>query len=184
EQELMAITFGTQHLWDRATGDHASARAHADQLLNDLDATRPVFRGWAITFYLLGVVLANALVARLFGDWAWGVAGGLLWLGLPDLAVDSIQIRPDVLLSALCLLAGYLLMSGFSRRDALRLAGAAFVVGFAMTAKLHAFGLVLPCLVAVVVAHPRGDWGRRLSERVRTFVRRRRAALASAAALW
>ena len=93
----MAVVFGVISL---PHGGPSDAWVEGEML--HLDRTRPVFRGFAILFFVGGAALAFFLLARLLGHWTWGVAGGLLWLAQPELT-DLIQIRPDVLLAALAL---------------------------------------------------------------------------------
>ncbi len=58
------------------------------------------------------------LVVELLHHRAWGLAGGLLWLGAPALAPISIQYRADVLLPTLVLVVGFLIFRAAERRSA------------------------------------------------------------------
>lgn len=177
-QEVLALTFGTVSL---AHGGPTRAWA-TDEMLN-LDRARAVFRGWAIVFFIGGAALAFLLLSRLLGHWGWGVAGGLLWIAQPDLT-DSIQIRPDVLLCALLLLAGYAITRGWERRSAGSYALAAAIAGVALMTKLHAIGIVPMLLLATVLAYPGEEWRRSLGTEGRAFVARHRLGVLAAGALW
>jgi hypothetical protein len=174
EQELLALTFGAVSL-SHGGPTHSWAASE----MTHLDRARPVFRGWAILFFVGGAGLAYLLLRRLLGHWTWGLAGGLLWGAIPDLS-DAIQIRPDVLLSALVLVVGFFIVRGWERRSATMYALAALVAGFALMTKLHAVA-VLPALVlATVLARPSPGWWPKL----RADVARRRIGIAIAAAIW
>ena len=134
EQEALATTFGIVSL---AHGGPTRSWAN-DEMLH-LDRARAIFRGWAIFFFIGGAALAYLLCRRLFGHWTWGVAGGLLWLAMPGIQ-DTIEIRPDVLLSALMLLTGYVMVRAWERKSAALYAVAAGIAGFALMTKLHAVG--------------------------------------------
>ena len=157
---------------------------YVDRTLLDLDSARWLFRGFAVVFYLLGALLAFVLAARLFGHWTWGFANGLLWLAAPGLIAMSIQLRPDVLLAALCLVFAFAIARAVERRSVGWYAAAAVVAGFATMVKLHALALLLPLLVAAIWRPPaEGELPAALG-RARTFVREHRAAVGSIAGLW
>lgn len=177
-QELLAVTFGFQ-----ALPSGGASRAWATGEIAHLDRARPVFRGWAIALFLAGAVLSYAVMKRLFGHWSWGVAGGLLWLAQPDLT-DSIQIRPDVLLAALMLAAGYLIVTGWERRSAFRYVVAAAIAGVALMDKVHAVALIPALILATVLGYPGSDWSTKLKEEAKAFLRRRWLPVGLAAALW
>lgn len=178
EQELLALTFGAVSL--PAGGP---TRQWATGEMTHLDRARPVFRGWAILFFVGGAALAYVLLSRLFGHWSWGAAGGLLWLAQPDLT-DAIQIRPDTVLSALLLLVGFLLVRGWERRSPAAYAIAAAVAGFALMTKLSAVA-ILPALVLATALRPPGPgWGPQLAADAHRFAARHRVGLTTAGALW
>ena len=124
----------------------------------DLDRTRPVFRGIAIAWYLAGALLAFLLLGRLFGHWAWGLAGGLAWIAAPGLAAMSIQFRPDVPLAVLCLVFAFLVGRAVETRSPLLFAAAAFELGLATMVKLHAGGLLPALALAAVWRAPLAAW--------------------------
>jgi len=178
EQELLAVTFGAVSL---AHG--GPSRAWAAGEMQHLDRARPVFRSWAIIFFIGGSILAFFLLMQLLGHWTWGLAGGLLWLAQPDVT-DVMQIRPDVLLASLGLLVGFLIVRATERRTALAYMVAAAVLGVALTVKVHAIALLLPLAVAAVIAHPGEAWWPRLRADVRERLTRHRIAFGVSAALW
>ncbi len=183
-QELLGATFGARYLLSRATGGHESRVEYASELMLHLDRTRPYFRGFAIAFYLLGALLAFVLLARWLGHWTWGLAAGVLWVAAPGLAAMSIQYRPDVLLSVLALVSGYLIVRAAEERSALRFALAAFALGFTITVKMHAAGLLVPLALAALWRHPRPGWAAAFRDGARAGFRRRRPWLVGALGAW
>jgi Dolichyl-phosphate-mannose-protein mannosyltransferase len=177
-QELLAVTFGFQ-----ALPSGGASRIWATNEITHLNRARWVYRGWAIALFLGGALLAYSLMRRLFGHWSWGVAGGLLWLAQPTLT-DAIQIRPDVLLAALMLLAGYFIVTGFERRSVARYAVAAGLTGVALMDKVHAVALIPALLLATAFAYPGSDWSTKLTDDGKHFLIRRWLAVGLATALW
>ena len=176
EQELLATTFGAQHLWSKLSDPGApSTRTYVDSKLANLDSTRAAFRGWAIAFFLLGALLTFAVVTSLLGHWGWGLLAGLLWTAAPDFTTGggAMQIRPDVLLSLLSLVTVFLAVRGAQRRDGGTYLLAALVLGVTLTVKVHAIGLLPALVLAVVLRPPRADWPGRTRTRVAELVRRR-----------
>jgi hypothetical protein len=157
-EELGAAAFGVQEAIDRARGATASTRSFVDGLMLDLDRTRPVFRGLAIALYLAGALLAFLLLGRLFGHWGWGLAGGLAWVAAPGLAAMSIQFRPDVPLTLLCLVFAYLVGRAVETRSPFLFAAAAAELGLATMVKMHAAGLLPALMLAAVWRHPPAGW--------------------------
>jgi hypothetical protein len=176
--EVLALAFGVESL---AHGGPQNGFAFSEML--HLNRTRPIVRGFAITFFIGGAVLAFLLVGRLLGGWPFGLAAGLLWLAQPELR-DTIEIRPDVLQAALALVIGFLLTRALERRSAALMAAAAAMLGFAMTAKLAIFALFLPLALVSVVAHPDRGWPARTRTDLRRFASRHRVGLAIAVVLW
>jgi hypothetical protein len=174
EQELLAATFGAQHLWNKLSDPGArSMRSYVDSKLSNLDSARAAFRGWAIAFFVLGALVTFWIVTALLGHWGWGLLGGLLWVAAPDFATGSIQIRPDVLLSLLSLVTVFLVVRGAQRRDAGWYLLAAVVLGFTVTVKVHAIGLLPALVLAVVLRPPAPGWPERLRLRLGALARRR-----------
>jgi hypothetical protein len=172
-QEVYAATFAGEALALRAA--HGTSRsAYVDDRLLHPDKTRWVFRGWSILFYLGGAALAFFVLLRLLGHWTWGLAGGLLWIGAPDATIDSIQARPDVLLTGLCLLAGYLITRASQSRAVGKFLLAVVVLGLTLTVKIHAFGLVPALAIGALVGHPPSGWRSQLIRDARLTLKRRR----------
>jgi hypothetical protein len=178
EQELLAVSFGVASL---AHGGPTQSWA-ADEMIH-LDRARPIFRGWAITFFIGGAALAFFLLKRLLGHWTWGTAGGLLWLAQPDLT-DSIQIRPDVLLAALALVVGFFAVRALERRSPLSLILAAVVLGFTLMVKLHSVALLATLLIASVLGYPGDGWPGRLRVELRDWLSRHRVSLGLLTGVW
>jgi Dolichyl-phosphate-mannose-protein mannosyltransferase len=177
-QEVLALTFGAVSL---AHG--GPTRAWATNEMLHLDRARPIFRGWAILFFVGGAALAYLLLSRLFGHWTWGLAGGLLWLAQPELT-DTIQIRPDMLLCVLLLLAGYVAVRGWERRSALMYAVAAAIAGIAFMTKLHAVAIIPMILLATVLGYPGPSWRRAIVDGARRFVAGHRLGVGLAVGAW
>ena len=154
--EVVAVAAGIDTAFEEGSLSRDARVRYVDRTLLDLDSARWLFRGFAVVFYLLGALLAFVLAARLFGHWTWGFANGLLWLAAPGLIAMSIQLRPDVLLAALCLVFAFAIARAVERRSVGWYAAAAVVAGFATMVKLHALALLLPLLVAAIWRPPRG----------------------------
>jgi hypothetical protein len=179
EQELLALTFGADRFLHRTP-----TREYVDERLLNLDRTRWAFRGWAIAFFLGGALLTFATAARLLGNWAWGLIGGLLWTAAPDFAAGAIQIRPDVLLSGLSVAALFLITRAAQRRSAPAYFGAAVLIGLTLTVKIHAVGLLPALVVAAAVRPPPRSWWRSTRAAVFAFVRAHPRAFTLGAATW
>lgn len=177
-QEVLALTFGAVSL---AHG--GPTRAWATNEMLHLDRARPVFRGWAILFFVGGAALAYLLLSRLFGHWTWGLAGGLLWLAQPELT-DTIQIRPDMLLCILLLLAGYVTVRGWERKSALAYAVAAAIAGVAFMTKLHAVAIIPMIVLASALGYPGAEWRRNILDGARSFIARHRTGVGIAVLAW
>lgn len=177
-QEALALTFGAVSL---AHGGPSEAWATAEMI--HLDRARPIFRGWAILLFVGGAALAYFLMRRLFGHWAWGLAGGLLWLAQPELT-DTIQIRPDMLLCILLLLTGYVTVRGWERKSPIAYAVASAIAGVALMTKLHAVAVIPMIILAIALGHPGRDWWRRLQTDARGFLGRHRLGVGLGIGVW
>jgi dolichyl-phosphate-mannose-protein mannosyltransferase len=154
--EAVAVAFGVEGLLqERSLSEHARL-AFVDRTMLDLDRVRGTFRGFAIVFYLAGTLLSFLLAARLFRHWTYGFAAGLLWIAAPGLVAMSIQLRPDVLLAVLCIAFAFAVARALERRSVLAFAASAFLVGFTVMVKLHAFAL-LPALAVAALWRPARD---------------------------
>lgn len=167
-QEILAGTFGLVSI-----PSGGPSRIWATSKIVHLNRAKPVFRGWAIAFFLGGALLAFFLMRRLLGHWSWGLAGGLLWLAQPKLT-NAIQIRPDAFLALLMLLTGYALVRAWERRSPLGYAVAAALAGFALMEKVHAIAILPALLLATVLAHPGAGWWPQLKDEAREFYNRHR----------
>jgi hypothetical protein len=178
-QELLATILGVRFL-----ADGGSFADSVDRSLLNLDSTRPYYRSLAVFVYLAGTALLFVIFRRRLGHWTWGLAGGLIWLVAPGLKSMSIQARPDVLLSVLCVAVGYLIVRAAELRDPARFFGAAALLGIATMEKLQAAGLVVPLVLAAFWRPPPPGWWNRFSADARSFVVRRRLWVLAAAAAW
>jgi hypothetical protein len=179
-EQALAVTFAAGMLVD----GELDRREYVDRMLLDLDRTRPVFRGLGIAFYLAGSLLAFALMARLFGSWTWGLAGGLLWLATPGLMVMAIQFRPDVPLAVLMLVVAYLTGRALDTRSAGLYGAAALTLGVAVMVKLHAAGFLPALVLAALWRPPEEGWAQALRAKTTTRARANRALVALAALAW
>ena len=177
--QLTGLAFGLDYLVEGAGRE--SRVDFANRSLLDLDSTRPVYRAIAVVLYLLGAVAAFMVVARLFGDWAWGLAGAAAWFAAPGLAPLSIQSRPDVPLAALILLFAYLIARAARDRSTAHALGAAAVAGFCVMLKLHALGLFVPLALLVLLRPPTDGWWPAFRAEAARFVRAHKRALAATA---
>lgn len=182
--EAVAVASGVDALLKEGSLSGDARLRYVDRTLLDLDSARGLFRGFAVAFYLLGALLAFVLAARLFGHWSWGFANGLLWLAAPGLIAMSIQLRPDVLLAALCLVFAFAIARAVDRLSVAWYAAAALLLGFATMVKLHALALLLPLLVAALWRPPAENELPATLDRALGFVRAHRVAVGSIAGLW
>ena len=183
-EELGAVVFGSEYVVDRVRGTTHSTTAFVDQRMLELGSLKTTWRTLGIALYLIGALLSWWLTARYFRSWWYGLAGGLLWVGAPDLAAESIQFRPDVALTFLVLLVTYLLGVAAARRSAELYFAAAFTIGFAAMVKLHAAGMLVALVILAIARPPLDGWSSELSTKWREFVRRRRRPLIGIAAVW
>ncbi|HSI97207.1 MAG TPA: glycosyltransferase family 39 protein, partial [Gaiellaceae bacterium] len=183
-QDALALSFGARYLVERATGRAEGREEFANDVLLDLDAARPIYRGWALFLFFGSALLVFALVSRLLGHWSWGLAGAVLFVSAPSLAAISFLLRPDNALAALCLLVGYLAATGWERRSAARYTAAALLLGLAMTVKLSAVGMVVPLLLVVAWRPPETGWFRETTSTLARLARRYALWLVPAAVAW
>ena len=179
-QELLGATLEARWLVD----GNGSRAAQSDAWFQNLDATRWAFRGWAILFYF-GSALALAAIAGLaFRDARAAAAGGLLFLGAPQVALYAIEFRPDVVIGPLSAIAVALLVAAARRRSGLLYLAAAALIGFTVTVKLHAIGLLLPLVVALALGPPAADWTTRELPVARAWARTHRRTIGAVGAAW
>jgi hypothetical protein len=96
----------------------------------------------------------------------------------------SIQYRADVPVNVVLVAIGYLLARAAQERSASHYLAAALLLGFAVTVKLHAAGLVVPLALAVLWRPPPPGWPERLWRSGATFVRRRPFLVGASIFLW
>jgi hypothetical protein len=180
----LAVAFGGDFLVQKARGRVDSRAEYVDARLLDLDAARPIYRTWAILQYVGGALLVFATIGRFFRHWTWGFAAAVLFLAAPGLAEISTLLRPDAAVAALCLAVGVVTAAAFESRSALRYVAAAALLGFAITYKLPALGLVVPLALAAALRPPRPGWWPDLWRAAKETTRRHRRWLVPAAAVW
>ena len=183
-QGALAIAFGAEYRVGTAMGSGDDRVTFVNEQMLDLDRTRPIYRGWAMFLFIGSALLVYALVARLLGHWTWGVAGTLIFLSAPGLAAISFLLRPDAALAALCLAVGYLTVTAFEPRSAIRYLSAAVLLGLALTFKLPAIAMALPLVVAVAWKPPERPWLRDTWSLVSAFVRRHALWIVPLAVAW
>jgi hypothetical protein len=183
-QDALALAFGAEYLVGKATGRFDNRQTYVEERMLDLDRARLLYRSWAIALFLGATLVVYLVVTRLLGHWTWGLAGSLAFVSAPGLGPISLLLRPDAALSALCLAVGYLTVTGFSGRSALRYTGAAALLGLAMTVKLTAVAMVLPLVVAGLWQAPGAGWFRSLIRTLASWFRRNALWLAPVAVAW
>ncbi len=182
--EAAAVAFGAEALLEEHSLSESARLAFVDRTMLDLDRARGTFRGLAMVFYMAGALLSFLLAARLFRHWTWGLSAGLLWIAAPGLVAMSIQLRPDVLLTVLCIVFAFAIARALERRSAAAYCAAAFLVGFAVMVKLHAFGL-LPALALASLWRPAAEQDvAGLPRRANAWARSHAALAAAACFVW
>jgi len=183
-QDVLAIGHGVEFLVGKATGTYDDRQSFVDGKMLDLDDARALYRGWAVSLFLAATLLVYAVASRLLGHWTWGLAASLVFLVAPGLATISFLLRPDSILSALCLVVGYLTVTAFEHRSPLRYTAAAGLLGLAMTVKLTAVGMALPLVVAAAWKPPGRHWFREMRSTVSVRARRHALWLVPTAIVW
>ena len=180
-QEALGLTFAAR--WAADPGGRSRAE-FADSWFRDLDAARPWYRGLMLLLLALSLVAVVIALARVLGHWAWGALGGLLFLALPDLLSISTLARPDIELSALCVVTGAVTVEAFRRRSAELYLAAAALLGWGMSWKIHAVGLVAPLAVALMMRPPAPGWVATLRHRTGKWTSRHRRPILAGCAAW
>lgn len=183
-QDALALGFGAQYVAGKVTGSSDSRQAFVDERLLDVDQTRLLYRLWAIALFLGATLIAYVAISRLLGHWTWGLAGSLVFVSAPGLGPISFLLRPDSAVAGLCLGIGYLTVTAFERRSAVRYTAAATLLGFAMTWKLTAVGMAVPLAVAALWRFPGPGWFRDVGSTLGARTRRHAYWLVPVAAFW
>jgi hypothetical protein len=180
-QEAAAAAFTASWAFD----SHGSSRAGAARgWLWNLDSTRPYLRTIASVLFVGSVLLAFLVIGAVLGHAGWGVLGGLLFLGIPDLIGAASILRPDGLVAAFCVAGVGLLVLFFRRGSPGYFLAAAAVAGYALTVKLPGIGILPALVLASVLAPPAAGWGGRLAADLRRGLRGHRVAVTAAIAAW
>jgi hypothetical protein len=180
-QQTLGVAFTLGSLV-ASPGDTREERAVA--FYRDFDSTRPYARTLAVALYAGSALLVLVVLARLFRSWTFGFAGAVLFLAAPGLINLAVAISPDSLLGALSITSVALLVAWFRARRPEALVGAAAAIGFAVTVKIHAVGLLAPLALALLLRPPAAaDWDA-IATSASAFVSRRRLLLGGAAAVW
>ena len=182
-QDALAVAFGAWRLGEEVFGGAPSRDEWVAARMADLDGLRPVYFGFSLLVHIAGALLAYVLMARLLGHWTWGLAGGLLFVAAPKLVEHTYNLRPDTAVAALSLAVAYLLATALERQSPVRLLAAAVVLGFAVTVKLVAAGLLVPVALAAVLVRPQRGIGVTREAAVGAF-RRHYRWLVPVAAAW
>jgi Dolichyl-phosphate-mannose-protein mannosyltransferase len=180
-QDVMAMTTEARYIAHKLTSEHETPQTYASQRLLHLDDTRIFSRGYAVLFFALGALLAFLVLWRLLGSPWLGTAGAVLFLCAPGLPAMSIQFAPDVLLAGLVLAVGYLIVRAAERRDAWLYTVAALLLGLTATVKVHAAGLLVPFMLALLMRPPEAHG---FTEDGLRWLRRYRAPVVGFLAIW
>jgi hypothetical protein len=158
------------------TDSGASRSERADAFLSDLDRLRPHLRVFGALLFAGSALIAYAAVAWSARSTLAGLFAGLVLLAAPDATVWAAVVKPDPLLAALSVASVALLVEGARRRAGELYVAAAALIGFAVTVKVHALGLLAPLALAVLLWPPPTTGLRALAAGVR---RRRRTLYAA-----
>ena len=159
-------------------------RQHVDRWLADLDSTRPFLRAWGAFFFVISALLVFLTLAWLMGHPGWGLLGGALFLGAPDLIAWAAVVKTDVLLAGLSIVAVGLTLQAYRLRSAGLYLAAGAVVGYDVSVKLHAVGLLVPLALAVAVRPPVPSWPRRFAAGARDWLSAHRRPAGVVACVW
>jgi hypothetical protein len=183
-QEALAVVFGAQYVVQRIAGHTSGVRAFVAHQLLHLDGARPVYRGFTIALFVAASLAAYAAGARWFRDRRWGVLTGIAFACTPALAPIGFMTKPDTAGAALALVVAVLIAAAFERRSASLYLAAGALLGFALTVKLVAVGLVPALVVSLLWRPPARGWVGPTARAAVTAVRRRRTLVASLAVAW
>jgi hypothetical protein len=183
-QEALALVFGGQFVVERIAGRTPGADAFVAHQLLHLDGARALYRGFAIAVFVLASLAVYTAVARWFRHRGWGVLAGVAFASTPALAPIAFMTKPDPAVSALALIAAVLTAAAFERRSAGLYLAAAAVLGFALTVKIVAVGLVAAVALALLWRPPEAGWSTTLRQDAGSRIRRRRGPLLAAVATW
>ena len=181
-QALLTLGIGADYLvhgWWAGVG----VGQYVDECFADPDRVTWIVACLGMIFLLGAVVVAYEVGRRMFGHWHWGVASAGLYLAMPGHLTFATMVRPENILSGSCLLAGYLMWRALEMRSPSRCLLAAFLIGHAVSEKVHAIGMLLP-LGVTVVGLLRTDWVAQPVHSSRRCWDRYRGALLPGAALW
>jgi hypothetical protein len=178
-QEALAASFTAARV---ASGEDRDERV--DRWLADLDSTRPFLRTWGSLVFVISALLVFLTIAWVMGHAGWGLLGGLLFLGAPDLIAWAAVVKTDVLLAALSVVVVGLTVQAFRRRSPGLYLAAGAVLGYDVSVKVHAVGLLVPLALAVAVRPPQAQWPRGLVAGARAWVSRRRRLVLAVVGAW
>jgi len=180
-QEALAATF--TGAW-AASSPGESRAAKEDWWLRNLDRTRPYLRVVGSLLYVLSALIVFFTLAWVLrGAW-WGLLGALLFLGSPDVITWAAVVKPDPLLGALAVLVVGLSVEGFRRRSGGLYLAAAFALGYDVSVKVQAAGLVVPLVLAVALRPPPAGWWTRFRADVVAWMRVHRRPVGFLFAVW
>ncbi|MGZ4359085.1 MAG: hypothetical protein ACXVZW_04785 [Gaiellaceae bacterium] len=182
-EDLMAITFEGRYLAHKLLHPRTAPHGYAGARLLNLNDSRIWFRGFGALFYLFSAVVTFFVAGRWLRHWGWATVGGLLWLAAPDLSQAAIQFRPDPLLGGLTLLSAFVIVRAAEQRDAWLYELACFLIGFTITVKIHAAGLLLPLVLALALRPP-DAWAQQVRDGARGALRRHGYLIGTLAAVW
>ena len=178
-QEALAASFTAARV---VSGEPRGERV--DRWVADLDSTRPFLRTWGAFFFVASALLVFATLAWVMGHPGWGVLGAVLFLGAPDLIPWAAVVKTDVLLAGLSVIAVGLTVQAYRRRSASLYLAAAAAVGYDVSVKVHAVGLLVPLAVAIAVRPPDDAWPRTFVRAARRWLAANRRLVAIVVATW
>lgn len=180
-QEVLAATF--TGAWAVSSPGESRA-AKEDWWLRNLDRTRPYLRLVGSLLYVLSALIVFFTIAWVFrGAW-WGLLGALLFLGSPDVITWAAVVKPDPLLAALGVLVVGLCVEGFRRRSGPLYLAAAFALGYDVSVKVQAAGLVVPLVLAVALRPPPAGWWTHVRADAVAWLRAHRRLVGGVLAAW
>ena len=180
-QEGLGVAFTAGWLLGGADG---SRDERSLEWVRDLDSTRAYLRVFGFAMFVTAGLIAFFTLAWVLRSAFWGLLGALLALTAPDVIAWSSVVKPDSLLVGLSVAVTGLLVEAFRRRSGPLYLAAAFVLGFDLSVKVHAAGLVIPFVLALALRPPPVRWWSEFRHDAPAWLHAHRRGVVAAGGAW